>query len=96
MFTKAEFESNPLIIGVIYVSQNAYQNEQKRNPTARPRQNGSHFADDICILIFCENADCCSLIQISSKFAFKGRIENKPALVQRLACTAQETNHDMT
>ena len=52
--------------------------------TLRPRQNGSHFADDFfpCIF-FSEN--CCIVIKLSLKYARKGPIDNDPALVQIMA-----------
>ena len=49
-----------------------------------PRQNGHQFAEDIsrCILV---NEKYCILNKISLKFAPKGPIDNKPALVQIMA-----------
>ena len=52
--------------------------------TLRPRQNGSHFVDDIfkCIFLI-ENVWI--LIKFSQKFVPKGPINNIPALVQIMA-----------
>ena len=49
-----------------------------------PRQNGRHFADDICKSIFM-NEKFCIFIKISLKFVPKGPIDNNPALVQIMA-----------
>ena len=46
-----------------------------------PGQNGCHFADDIFNFIFM-NEKLCILIRISLKFAPKGPVDNKSALVQ--------------
>ena len=48
------------------------------------RQNGRHFADDICRCIFV-NEKFYILIEISLKFVPKGPINNIPALVQIMA-----------
>ena len=53
--------------------------------TWKLRQNGRHSADDIFKCIFL-NENCCILIEISLKFVLKGPIENKPSLVQIMAC----------
>ena len=50
----------------------------------RPRQNGRHFADDICKCIFL-NENVRISIKISLKFVPKGLINNNPALVQIMA-----------
>ena len=50
----------------------------------RPRQNGRHFADDICKCIFL-NENVWIPIKISLKFVPKGPINNIPALVQIMA-----------
>ena len=47
-------------------------------------QNGCQFADDISKCIFF-NENCFILIKISLKFAPKGLIDNKSALVQVMA-----------
>ena len=52
--------------------------------TLRPRQNGRHFADDICKGIFL-NENILIAIKISLKFVPKGSINNIPALVQIMA-----------
>ena len=49
--------------------------------TLRPRQNGSHFPDDIFKWIFLIEKVLIS-IEISLKFVPKGQINNIPALVQ--------------
>ena len=49
--------------------------------TLRPRQNGSHFADDIFKCIFL-NENATISLKISLKFVPKVRINNIPALVQ--------------
>ena len=52
--------------------------------TLGPRQDGSHFADDIFTCIFfIEN--CCILIKFSLKYVRRGPIDNNPALVQIVA-----------
>ena len=53
--------------------------------TLRPRQNGRHFADDICKRIFM-NENIWIPIKISLKFVPKGSINNIPALAQVMAC----------
>ena len=50
----------------------------------RPRQNGSHFADDIFKCIFLNESEWISF-KISLKFVLKGPINNIPALVQIMA-----------
>ena len=50
----------------------------------KPRQNGSHFADDIFKCIFLNENDWIP-IEISLKFVPKGPINNIPALVQIMA-----------
>ena len=52
--------------------------------TLRPRQNGTHFADDIfkCILL---NENVGVLLKISLKFVAKFRNNNISALVQKMA-----------
>ena len=58
--------------------------DQLRVNTLRPRQNGSHFADDTFKHIFLnENVRISS--QISLEFVTKGPINNIPALVQIMA-----------
>ena len=57
---------------------------QKRFNTLRPRQNGSHFPDDIFKWIFL-NENVWILIKISLKFVPKRLINNIPALVQIMA-----------
>ena len=52
--------------------------------TLRPRQNGSHFPDDIFNFVFF-NLNVWMLIKISLKFVPKGLINNIPALVQIMA-----------
>ena len=52
--------------------------------TLRPRQNGSHFADDNIKRIFV-NENIRISIKISLKFVPKGPINNNPALVQIMA-----------
>ena len=53
--------------------------------TLRPRQIARHFADDVFNFIFLyENRRV--LIQISLKFVPRGPIDNKPVLVQIIAC----------
>ena len=52
--------------------------------TLGPRQNGSHFADDICKGIFL-NENVWIPIKISLKFVSQGPINNIPALVQIMA-----------
>ena len=52
--------------------------------TLRPRQNGSHFADDIFKCIFL-NENIWISIKISLKFVPKGPINNIPALDQIMA-----------
>ena len=52
--------------------------------TLRPRQNGSHFPDDIFNSI-CLNENVWTPIKFSLKFVPKGPIENIPALVQIMA-----------
>ena len=52
--------------------------------TLRPRQNGRHFADDICKCIFL-NENVRIPIEISLKFVPKGPINNIPSLVQIMA-----------
>ena len=52
--------------------------------TLRPRQDGRHFADNICTCIFF-NENYCILIKFSLKFVGKGPIDNNPALVQIMA-----------
>ena len=52
--------------------------------TLRPRQNGRHFADDIFKYIFL-NENVWIPIKISLKFVPKGRINNIPALVLKIA-----------
>ena len=52
--------------------------------TLRPRQNGRHFADDICKCIFL-NENVWISIKISLKFVPKGPINNIPSLVQIMA-----------
>ena len=52
--------------------------------TLRPRQNGSHFADDIFNGIFL-NENVWIPIKFSLKFVPKGPINNIPALVQIMA-----------
>ena len=52
--------------------------------TLRPRQNGTHFADDIFKWIFL-NKNVWISIKISLKFVSKGPINNIPALVQKMA-----------
>ena len=52
--------------------------------TLSPRQNGCHFADEICKCIFL-NENGWILINISLKFVPKGQINNIPALVQIMA-----------
>ena len=52
--------------------------------TLRPKQNGSHFADDIFKCIFLNENEWISL-KISLKFVLKGPINNIPALVQIMA-----------
>ena len=47
--------------------------------TLRPRQNGSHFADDILKCIFL-NDEVWIPIEISLKFVPKGPIDSIPAL----------------
>ena len=53
--------------------------------TLRPRQNGSHFRDDIFKYIFL-NENARISIKISPKFAPQGPINNIPTLVQIMAC----------
>ena len=50
----------------------------------RLRQNGHHFADNICKCVFWDE-NVLILIQISLKFVPKGVIENKPTLVKIMA-----------
>ena len=50
----------------------------------KPRQNGSHFPDDVSKWIFL-NENVWILIKISLKFVSKGLINNIPALVQIMA-----------
>ena len=52
--------------------------------TLRPRQNGTHFADDTFKHIFA-NENVRILIEISLKFVPKGPINNIPFLVQIMA-----------
>ena len=52
--------------------------------TMMPRQNACHFADDIFKTIF-RNANCCIFIIFSLKFVPKGAINNRPALIQKIA-----------
>ena len=52
--------------------------------TLRPRQNGSHFADDTFKCIFL-NENVIISIKISLKFVPKDPINNIPALVQIMA-----------
>ena len=52
--------------------------------TLRPRQNGRHFADDICKCIFL-NENVRIPIKSSLKFVPKGPINNIPSLVQIMA-----------
>ena len=52
--------------------------------TLRLRQNGRHFQDDICKLIFL-NENVWISIKISLKFVPKGLINIIPALVQIMA-----------
>ena len=52
--------------------------------TLRPRQNGRHFAEDIFKYIFL-NENVWVPIKISLKVVPKGRINNIPALVQKMA-----------
>ena len=52
--------------------------------TLRPRQNGSHFPDDIFKCIFLNKNELIS-IKIPLKFAPKGLINNIPSLVQIMA-----------
>ena len=52
--------------------------------TLRPRQNESHFADDIFKCIFF-NENVWILIKVSLKFVPKGPINNIPSLVQIMA-----------
>ena len=52
--------------------------------TLRPRQNESHFADDIFKRIFL-NENIWISIKISLKFVPKGTINNIPAFVQIMA-----------
>ena len=52
--------------------------------TLRPRQNGSHFADDVFKGIFL-NENIWILIKISLKFVPDGPIGNIPPLVQKMA-----------
>ena len=52
--------------------------------TLRPRQNGSHFADNIFKCIFL-NENVSTAIKISLKFVPKGPINNIQALVQIMA-----------
>ena len=60
--------------------------------TLRPRQNGRHFPDDIvtCIIL---NENVCISLTISLKFVPKVRINNIPALVQKMAWRPQATSH---
>ena len=51
--------------------------------TLRPRQNGPHFADDICECIFL-NKNVWIPIKTSLKFVPKGQINKYPALVQMM------------
>ena len=61
--------------------------------TLRPKQNGGNFADDPFKCIFF-NETVGILIKISLKFVPKGPINNIPALVQIMACGAnQATSH---
>ena len=60
-----------------------YHNEPLFN-TLRPRQNGCHFAGDICKCIFL-NENVWIPIKISPKFVPKGPINNIPTLVQIMA-----------
>ena len=53
--------------------------------TLRPRQNGSHFPDDIFKRIFL-NQNVQIPINISLEFVPNGPINNIPALVQIMAC----------
>ena len=50
-----------------------------------PGQNGHHFADDLfkCILV---NEKFCILIKISLEFLSKCPLDNKSALIMRMAC----------
>ena len=52
--------------------------------TLKPRQNCSHFTDDIFTCIFFDENACVSL-KISLEFAHKVRINNIPTLVQIMA-----------
>ena len=52
--------------------------------TLGPRQNGRHFADDICKCIFLKE-NISIAIKISLKFVPKGPINNIPALIQIMA-----------
>ena len=52
--------------------------------TLRPRQNGSHFADNTFKCIFL-NENVIISVKISLKFVPKGPINNIPALVQIMA-----------
>ena len=52
--------------------------------TLRPKQDGRHFADDICKCIFL-NENVWIPIKISLKFVPKGPINNIPAMVQIMA-----------
>ena len=54
--------------------------QQVKVNTLRPRENGSHFADDILKCIFL-NENVWIPIEISLKFVPKGPIDNIPALV---------------
>ena len=52
--------------------------------TLGPRQNGRHFADDMCKCVFL-NENVWIPIEISLKFVPKGSINNNPALFQIMA-----------
>ena len=63
---------------------NYFNSLRLRLNTFRPRQNGSHFADDIFNCIFL-NENVWIPIKISMKFVPKGPVNNIPALVQIIA-----------
>ena len=67
----------------IEMTESVSQNQFEIN-TLRPRQNGSHFADDTCKRISLKGY-VRILIKISPKFVPKSPIDNIPALFQIMA-----------
>ena len=63
------------------IRKGAFQTRLQTFNTLRPRENGRHFADNICKCI-CMNENLCILFQIPLNFIPKGPIDNKLAMVQ--------------